>query len=73
MATAVRAGARSTLATLWAVDDESTAQFMSQFYQELENSKVTKAEALRRAQVKLLTDYEIPYLWAPYILVGNWL
>lgn len=70
---AVRAGARSTLATLWAVDDKSTAQFMSQFYQELENSKVTKAEAVRRAQIQLLTDYEIPYLWAPYILVGNWL
>ncbi|GAA6617129.1 CHAT domain-containing protein [Scytonema sp. NUACC26] len=70
---AVRAGARSTLATLWAVDDESTAQLMSQFYQELEQGKVTKAEALRRAQLKLLTDYEIPYLWAPYILVGNWL
>ncbi|MEH1855982.1 MAG: CHAT domain-containing protein [Nostoc sp.] len=70
---AVRAGARSTLATLWAVDDKSTAQFMRQFYQELENSKVTKAEAVRRAQIQLLTDYEIPYLWAPYILVGNWL
>ncbi|WP_322648128.1 CHAT domain-containing protein [Nostoc sp. ChiVER01] len=70
---AVRAGARSTLATLWTVDDESTAEFMSQFYQELENNKVTKAEALRRAQLKVLTDYEIPYFWAPYILVGNWL
>lgn len=70
---AVRAGARSTLATLWAIDDESTAEFMSQFYQELENNKVTKAEAVRRAQLKLLNDYEIPYLWAPYILVGNWL
>ncbi|MGF2040223.1 MAG: CHAT domain-containing protein [Nostoc sp. CmiVER01] len=70
---AVRAGARSTLATLWTVNDESTAEFMSQFYQELENNKVTKAEALRRAQLKLLTDYEIPYFWAPYILVGNWL
>ncbi|MEH1841582.1 MAG: CHAT domain-containing protein [Nostoc sp.] len=70
---AIRAGARSTLATLWAVDDESTAEFMNQFYQELENSKVTKAEALRRAQLKLLTDYKIPYLWAPYILIGNWL
>ncbi|MEH2051442.1 CHAT domain-containing protein [Nostoc sp.] len=70
---AVRAGARSTLATLWAVDDKSTAQFMSQFYQELENSKVTKAEAVRRAQIQLLTDYQIPYLWAPYILIGNWL
>lgn len=70
---AVRAGARSTLATLWTVNDESTAEFMSQFYQELENNKVTKAEALRRAQLKVLTDYEIPYFWAPYILVGNWL
>ncbi|MEH1920161.1 CHAT domain-containing protein, partial [Nostoc sp.] len=70
---AVRAGARSTLATLWAVDDKSTAQFMSKFYQELDNSKVTKAEAVRRAQIQLLIDYEIPYLWAPYILVGNWL
>ncbi|HEY9862651.1 MAG TPA: CHAT domain-containing protein, partial [Candidatus Obscuribacterales bacterium] len=30
---AVRAGARSTLATLWSVDDQSTAKLMSQFYQ----------------------------------------
>jgi CHAT domain-containing protein len=70
---AVRAGARSTLATLWSVDDESTAELMSKFYQELENTKLTKAEALRLAQLKLLTDHEIPYLWAPYVLVGNWL
>lgn len=70
---AVRAGARSTLATLWSVDDRSTAELMSQFYQEFANAQVSKAEALRRAQLTLLANYEIPYFWAPYILVGNWL
>lgn len=73
---AVRAGARSTLATLWQVSDESTAVFMSEFYSELAKSQgqVNKAEALRRAQVKLLKDskYQHPYFWAPYVLVGNW-
>ncbi|MCX7596649.1 MAG: CHAT domain-containing protein, partial [Fischerella sp.] len=65
--------ARCTLATLWSVDDESTVELMSKFYQELENTNITKAEALRLAQLKLLTNDEIPYLWAPYVLVGNWL
>ncbi|HAX80426.1 MAG TPA: hypothetical protein DCY88_32465, partial [Cyanobacteria bacterium UBA11372] len=70
---AVRAGARTTLATLWSVDDESTAELMSKFYQELADAKVTKALALQRAQLTLLQKYEIPYFWAPYVLVGNWL
>jgi CHAT domain-containing protein len=70
---AMRAGARSTLATLWSVDDKSTAELMSQFYTALENMTVAKAEALRRAQVSLLKKYDSPYFWAPYVLVGNWL
>lgn len=70
---AVRAGTRSTVATLWSVDDESTAQLMSQFYHSLENPTLTKAEALRRAQLTLLTNDENPYFWAPYVLIGNWL
>ena len=72
---AVRAGARSTLATLWIVDDEATAGFMVRFYQELANATVTKAEALRRAQQSILQNpkYSQPYYWAPYVLVGNWL
>ncbi|MBD2183399.1 hypothetical protein H6S82_01240 [Planktothrix sp. FACHB-1355] len=28
---------------------------------------------MRRAQKALLVDYEIPYFWTPYVLVGNWL
>ncbi|MBW4683300.1 MAG: CHAT domain-containing protein [Microcoleus vaginatus WJT46-NPBG5] len=72
---AVRAGARSTLATLWKVSDNSTATLMVRFYEELaKESSVTKAEALRRAQLSLLQErrYKIPYFWAPYVLVGNW-
>ena len=72
---AVKAGARSTLATLWPVNDESTANLMGQFYKQLSNTKQNKAEALRKSQLALLKDpnYEHPLYWAPYILVGNWL
>ncbi|MEH2321756.1 CHAT domain-containing protein [Nostoc sp.] len=74
--TSVKAGARSTLASLWHISDKSTAILIGEFYRELVKTKVTKAEALRRAQVKLLKDYpnySRPGYWAPYVLVGNWL
>lgn len=72
---AVRSGARSTLATLWTVGDESTANFMVQFYQEFLKPEATKAEAVRLAQLYLLKQPEFshPYYWAPFILVGNWI
>jgi CHAT domain-containing protein len=71
---AIRSGARSTAATLWQVNDESTAIFMAEFYKQLVLSKVSKAEALRNAQLMLLKNpqYRNPYFWAPFILVGNW-
>ncbi len=71
---AIRSGARSTLATLWAVRDRSTAQFMAEFYKQL-SSGARKAEALRSAQLALLKDsqYHHPFYWAPFVLVGNWL
>ena len=70
---AIRSGARSTAATLWQVNDESTAIFMTEFYRQLA-AKSTKAEALRNAQLTLLRnrDYQNPYFWAPFVLVGNW-
>ncbi|WP_241994114.1 CHAT domain-containing protein [Chroococcidiopsis cubana] len=75
---AVRAGARSTLATLWAVQDESTAKFMGEFYRQIEQTRKTKigsrAEAMRQAQLSLLQDkrYSHPHFWSPFVLVGNW-
>jgi CHAT domain-containing protein len=70
--TALQAGARSTLATLWAVDDLSTSQVMSQFYRELKTG-ATKAKALQKAQLEALKTENRPYFWASYILIGNWL
>ncbi|MEB3336148.1 MAG: CHAT domain-containing protein, partial [Leptolyngbyaceae bacterium] len=73
---AVRAGARSTLASLWQIDDQSTALLIGEFYRELSKGQITKAEALRRAQVTLLKtnpSYSKPSYWAPYVLLGNWL
>ncbi|WP_348251617.1 MULTISPECIES: CHAT domain-containing protein [Leptolyngbya] len=75
---AVQSGARSTVATLWRVNDEASAKLMEVFYAELakiNQTGISKAEALRRAQLAILNDekYEQqPFFWAPYILIGNW-
>jgi CHAT domain-containing protein len=68
----VRAGVRTTLATLWFVDDLYAAEMMSNFYQELGKGQ-TKAKALQKAQVTILKQEERPYFWSPFILLGNWL
>ncbi|MEM6447708.1 MAG: CHAT domain-containing protein [Cyanobacteria bacterium P01_D01_bin.123] len=72
---AVRAGARSTLASLWSLDDETTAIFMDKFYAALSAPGINRAQAVRSAQTELLSNprYEHPRYWAPYVLVGNWL
>lgn len=72
---AVRSGARSTLATLWQVDDKASIKFMGQFYRALSQPGVTKAQALHFAQQSLLKDpnYQNPYDWGAYVLIGNWL
>ncbi|NEO36261.1 MAG: CHAT domain-containing protein [Moorea sp. SIOASIH] len=71
----VRGGARSTMASLWYVDDLATTELMTRFYQKLAKGKVTKAEALRQAQQELLESepFNHPYYWSAFILLGNWL
>ncbi|GBE94542.1 CHAT domain-containing protein [Nostoc cycadae] len=73
--TAIRAGARSTLASLWQIDDESTALFVGDFYQQLKKGNISKAQALRHAQLKILQhpNYRAPSFWSAYVLIGNWL
>ncbi|AOW98824.1 hypothetical protein BJP34_04590 [Moorena producens PAL-8-15-08-1] len=72
---AVRGGARSTLASLWTVDDLATTELMTRFYQRLATGQVTKAEALRQAQQELLQSeaFNHPLYWSAFILLGNWL
>ena len=73
---AIKAGARSTIATLWQINDASTAEFMVQFYEYLKDRQLSRAEALRAAQLHFLENsneqYRNPYYWAAFILVGNW-
>jgi CHAT domain-containing protein len=53
---AQRQGAKAVIASLWPVADRSTKSLMQEFYK-LREAKdgVTKAEALRKAQLKLLS------------------
>ncbi len=51
---------------------------MSAFYAQLVKAKetgISKAEALRRAQIKILKEskYASPYYWGAYVLLGNWI
>ncbi len=72
---AIKAGARSALATLWFINDEASAALIGEFYRQLRNPSVSKATALQRAQTKLLGDrvYEHPAYWSPFLLLNNWL
>lgn len=75
------AGARSLLVSLWRVDDESTARFMSAFYRSLRSGK-GRAASVRAAQLELITlglecpetyaRYRHPAYWAPFVLIGEW-
>ncbi|TKS62263.1 MAG: hypothetical protein EWM73_02645 [Nitrospira sp.] len=72
---AIKAGARSALATLWFINDEASATLVSEFYRQLRNPALSKAQALQQAQQKLLADrvYEHPAYWSPFLLLNNWL
>jgi CHAT domain-containing protein len=72
---AVRAGARSAIASLWTLDDAPNVSFTKTLYEHLRRPDVSRAEAVRQAQLVLLQDpqYKHPRYWSPYILAGNWL
>lgn len=71
---AVKAGARSAVASLWPIHDEATALLMAEFYRALRAPGVSKAEALQRAQRKLvgITRYRHPGYWSAFVLIGSW-
>jgi CHAT domain-containing protein len=50
------AGAKSVLASLWQVDDQQAARLMAAFYENLWLKNLSRAEALRQAQLDLLND-----------------
>jgi CHAT domain-containing protein len=70
----IQAGARSTLASLWKVDDTATTQFVQAFYKAVITGK-TKTEALQFAQqdLRASTKFSHPYYWGGWVLLGSWL
>ncbi|MBD2234819.1 CHAT domain-containing protein [Phormidium tenue] len=72
---AIRAGARSAIASLWQADDATTAQIAQDFYRFLKEPHLNKAQALQQAQIQAIQRGAsvTPGKWAPLILVGNWL
>jgi CHAT domain-containing protein len=69
---ALRSGVKSVIATLWAVNDSDVVPFITDFYSEWRKPGVSKAEALRKAQIKSIASYSgHPAIWSSFILVGN--
>ena len=74
---ALHAGAQSAVASLWQVDDEATAEIITEFYRGLSQG-LSRAKALQAAQTTWLEanprgSYRHPGYWAAFILIGNWL
>jgi CHAT domain-containing protein len=48
---------------------------MDRFYQHLSEPGMSKAEALQKAQVEIIaeTDFNHPFFWSTFVLVGNWM
>jgi CHAT domain-containing protein/tetratricopeptide (TPR) repeat protein len=74
------AGARSTLLSLWKVDDTATAEFMVRFYLRLKAGE-GRADALAAVQAEFRggvvkgpkgEDWSTPYHWAAWQLTGDW-
>lgn len=67
------AGASAVVASLWSVDDESTARFMRHFYGALHAGSEIDAAA-RSARLAMLREggrYAHPYYWSPFIVSGH--
>ena len=70
------AGAPATVVSQWKVESASTRELMLGFHQGLmasSKAKMTKAEALRQAALKLMKNpgASHPFYWAGFVLVGD--
>ncbi len=72
---ALKAGARSALASLWYISDQASGELVVDFYRGLQLGNLSKAQALQAAQRRFATGerYSHPAYWAPFLLIGNWL
>ena len=69
----LQAGAKSVVSSLWKVDDNATSILMKNFYELLSTEGITPAEALRKAQIRMLKDsnFRSPMYWASFSINGD--
>ena len=65
------AGARSSVTSLWKVDDDATRLLMSRFYEGLWEEGLGKADSLWRAKMALRDEGHPPHHWAGWVLTGD--
>ncbi len=65
----IYAGASSVVSSLRGVEDRTTVDLMEIFHQRL-RAGMSKAEALRDAQLHIRAAHPNPYYWAPFVLNG---
>ena len=72
---AVKTGARTALASLWATEETTTTELVEEFYRQLQDPTVSKAVALQRAQQKILAQrgHSHPSFWSAFLLINNWM
>lgn len=82
---ALQVGVKSAVASLWNVQDLSTSKLVEEFYNNYRQGGISIAQALQKAQIKMINakklpsseginiDYDNPAHWAPMIVIGNWL
>ncbi len=69
---ATRTGVKNVLASLWFVNDADTVPLIESFYSYLRQPGTTKAEALRKAQLSLISRPNIhPFKWSGFIMISN--
>ncbi len=66
----MQAGAQSLVLSLWDVHDDSTKDFMIEFYTQLQRGG-SKAQAMQSAYIWLRERRPHPYYWAPFLLIGK--
>jgi len=68
------AGAPRVVASLWKVQDDATAELMTQFYRGMLREGKRPAEALRAAQMAMLNKkpWQSPFYWAAFAVQGEW-
>ena len=69
------AGAKSSLLSLWDVDDKATSLFMENFYIKLKNG-ISRSKALYETQKEFrkhpIEAWRHPNVWAAFQLSGDW-